>query len=58
MRFLKEDPWTDFKNKSAPNILKQRKGSNAVGYKNYPNTAKFFVEAAQAGLMCLGFLTH
>ncbi len=56
MRFLKEDPWDRLAkiNKQAPNILKQMllRGSNAVGYKNYPdNVVKFFIkEAAQAGI--------
>ena len=56
MRFLKEDPWDRLLkiNQQAPNILKQMliRGSNAVGYKNYPdNVVKFFVqEAAQAGI--------
>ena len=56
MRFLKEDPWDRLAkiNQQTPNILKQMllRGSNAVGYKNYPdNVVKFFVkEAAQAGI--------
>ena len=56
MRFLKEDPWDRLArlNEKAPNILKQMlfRGSNAVGYKNYPdNAVTFFVkEAAQAGV--------
>ena len=56
MRFLKEDPWDRLSklNQKAPNILKQMllRGSNAVGYKNYPdNVVKFFVKhAAQAGI--------
>ncbi|MFL2543416.1 MAG: pyruvate carboxylase [Alphaproteobacteria bacterium] len=56
MRFLKEDPWDRLTkiNQQAPNILKQMllRGSNAVGYKNYPdNIVKFFVkEAAKAGV--------
>ncbi len=56
MRFLKEDPWDRLAkiNEQAPNILKQMllRGSNAVGYKNYPdNVVKFFVkEAAQSGI--------
>ena len=56
MRFLKEDPWqrlSDIKSK-APNILTQMlfRGSNAVGYKNYPdNIVKFFIkESAKAGV--------
>ena len=56
MRFLKEDPWDRLAklNALSPNLLKQMllRGSNAVGYKNYPdNVVKFFVqEAAQAGI--------
>jgi len=56
MRFLKEDPWDRLAkiNQQAPNILKQMllRGSNGVGYKNYPdNVVKFFVkEAAKAGV--------
>ena len=56
MRFLKEDPWDRLSkiNQQAPNILKQMllRGSNAVGYKNYPdNVVKFFIKkAAQAGI--------
>ncbi len=56
MRFLKEDPWDRLAkiNQQAPNILKQMllRGSNGVGYKNYPdNIVKFFIkEAAKAGV--------
>ena len=56
MRFLKEDPWKRLENikSKAPNILTQMllRGSNAVGYKNYPdNVVRFFIqEAAQAGI--------
>ncbi|PPR44396.1 MAG: hypothetical protein CFH18_00973, partial [Alphaproteobacteria bacterium MarineAlpha5_Bin8] len=56
MRFLKEDPWERLHklNEAAPNLMKQMlfRGSNAVGYKNYPdNVVKFFVkEACQAGI--------
>ena len=56
MRFLKEDPWDRLAkiNQQAPNILKQMllRGSNGVGYKNYPdNVVKFFIkEAAIAGV--------
>ncbi len=56
MRFLKEDPWDRLEkiNQQAPNILKQMllRGSNGVGYKNYPdNVVKFFIkEAAKAGV--------
>ena len=55
MRFLKESPWqrlADLRDK-IPNILFQMllRGSNAVGYANYPdNVVKEFVrEAAEAG---------
>ena len=56
MRFLKEDPWDRLArlNKRAPNLLKQMlfRGSNAVGYKNYPdNVVKHFIQqSAQAGI--------
>ncbi len=56
MRFLKEDPWNRLAkiNQQAPNVLKQMllRGSNAVGYKNYPdNVVKFFIkQAAKAGV--------
>ena len=56
MRFLKEDPWDRLHriNELAPNLLKQMllRGSNAVGYKNYPdNVVRFFIkESAQAGI--------
>ncbi|HZP19580.1 MAG TPA: pyruvate carboxylase [Bauldia sp.] len=56
MRFLAEDPWerlADIREK-VPNILLQMllRGSNAVGYTNYPdNVVKFFVrEAAKGGV--------
>jgi pyruvate carboxylase len=56
MRFLAEDPWerlADIREK-VPNLLLQMllRGSNAVGYANYPdNVVKFFVrEAASAGI--------
>ena len=56
MRFLAEDPWerlADIREK-APNILLQMllRGSNAVGYANYPeNVVKYFVhQAADAGV--------
>ena len=56
MRFLKEDPWDRLArlNNRAPNILKQMlfRGSNAVGYKNYPdNVVKHFIQqSAEAGI--------
>ena len=56
MRFLKEDPWDRLArlNKKAPNLLKQMlfRGSNAVGYKNYPdNVVKHFIQqSAEAGI--------
>ncbi|MCP4380349.1 MAG: pyruvate carboxylase, partial [Hyphomicrobiales bacterium] len=56
MRFLTEDPWERLTviRERAPNILMQMllRGSNAVGYANYPdNTVKFFVQqAADAGV--------
>ena len=56
MRFLKEDPWerlADLREK-IPNILFQMllRGSNGVGYKNYPdNVVRFFVQqSADAGV--------
>lgn len=55
-RFLNEDPWERLLNlrQQVPNILFQMllRGSNAVGYKNYPdNLVKKFIEAsAQAGI--------
>ena len=54
MRFLAEDPWerlADIREK-APNILLQMllRGSNGVGYANYPdNVVKFFVRQAAEG---------
>jgi len=56
MRFLNEDPWERLSavREGAPNILTQMllRGSNGVGYTNYPdNVVKFFVrEAAQGGV--------
>ena len=56
MRFLAEDPWERLAEirEKAPNILLQMllRGSNAVGYTNYPdNVVKFFVaQAADAGV--------
>ncbi|RYL95439.1 pyruvate carboxylase [Sporolactobacillus sp. THM7-4] len=55
-RFLREDPWERLRaiRKKMPNILLQMllRGSNAVGYKNYPdNLIKAFVkEAAEQGV--------
>ena len=56
MRFLKEDPWerlADLREK-IPSILFQMllRGSNAVGYTNYPdNVVRFFIaQAAAAGV--------
>ncbi|MCB1502445.1 MAG: pyruvate carboxylase [Bauldia sp.] len=56
MRFLTEDPWerlADIREKT-PNLLLQMllRGSNAVGYANYPdNAVGFFVrQAADAGI--------
>ena len=56
MRFLAEDPWerlADIREK-VPNILLQMllRGSNGVGYTNYPdNVVNFFVrQAAEAGV--------
>jgi len=56
MRFLAEDPWERLAEirEKVPNILLQMllRGSNAVGYANYPdNVVKFFVrQAAEAGV--------
>ena len=56
MRFLKEDPWQRLHKLSEliPNILFQMllRGSNAVGYTNYPdNVVQHFVhQAASAGI--------
>ncbi len=56
MRFLAEDPWERLEDmrEKAPNILLQMllRGSNGVGYTNYPdNVVKFFVrQAADAGV--------
>ncbi|QKE73158.1 pyruvate carboxylase [Arthrobacter citreus] len=55
-RFLNEDPWERLLNlrNQVPNVLFQMlfRGSNAVGYKNYPdNLVRKFIEAsAQAGI--------
>jgi len=56
MRFLTEDPWERLAEirERVPNILLQMllRGSNAVGYANYPdNVVRFFVkQAADAGI--------
>ena len=54
MRFLNEDPWERLRQvrEGAPNILTQMllRGSNGVGYTNYPdNVVKFFVKQAAEG---------
>jgi pyruvate carboxylase len=54
LRFLKEDPWERLSRLRAavPNILLQMllRGSNAVGYTNYPdNVVRHFVARAAAG---------
>jgi pyruvate carboxylase len=54
MRFLKEDPWARLSalRKEIPNVLFQMllRGSNAVGYTNYPdNVVEKFVHEAAAG---------
>ncbi|HJO73159.1 MAG TPA: pyruvate carboxylase [Rhodospirillales bacterium] len=53
LRFLKEDPWDRLSDLRArvPNILLQMlvRGSNAVGYTNYPdNVVRHFIEQAAA----------
>ena len=54
MRFLKEDPWqrlSDFR-EAMPNLLLQMllRGSNGVGYTNYPdNVVRYFVQQAARG---------
>jgi len=54
MRFLNEDPWERLAKirEKAPNILTQMllRGSNGVGYTNYPdNVVEYFVKQAAAG---------
>ena len=54
MRFLKEDPWARLSalRRAIPNLLFQMllRGSNAVGYTNYPdNVVEKFVHEAAAG---------
>ena len=56
MRFLREDPWErlDRLRAKVPNILFQMllRGSNAVGYTNYPDNVvqEFVTQAAQSGI--------
>jgi pyruvate carboxylase len=56
MRFLKEDPWErlDRLRQKIPNILFQMllRGSNAVGYTNYPDNVveSFVAKAAESGI--------
>ncbi|QNL21545.1 pyruvate carboxylase [Hyphobacterium sp. CCMP332] len=56
MRFLKEDPWIRLQRfrEAIPNILLQMllRGSNAVGYKAYPDNLviKFIEKAAENGI--------
>ncbi|MDY6847546.1 MAG: pyruvate carboxylase [Thermodesulfobacteriota bacterium] len=56
MRFLKEDPWErlDRLRDKIPNVLFQMllRGSNAVGYTNYPDNVvqNFVAEAARGGI--------
>jgi len=56
MRFLREDPWDRLHKLRAavPNVLFQMllRGSNAVGYTNYPDNVvqKFVQEAARSGI--------
>ncbi len=56
MRFLTEDPWERLERlrKKVPNILFQMllRGSNAVGYTNYPDNVvqEFTVKAAECGI--------
>ncbi|MBP1751177.1 MAG: pyc [Geobacteraceae bacterium] len=56
MRFLKECPWERLHklSEAAPNILFQMllRGSNAVGYTNYPDNVvqRFVAEAAESGI--------
>jgi pyruvate carboxylase len=56
MRFLREDPWERLRNlrERVPNICFQMlfRGSNAVGYTNYPdNVVRGFIKHAAAGGM-------
>lgn len=55
-RFLKEDPWERLEKlrKQVPNVLFQMlfRGSNAVGYSNYPDNVvrEFIKQSAQSGI--------
>ncbi|QXM08134.1 pyruvate carboxylase [Geomonas subterranea] len=56
MRFLKEDPWQRLHalTEAIPNVLFQMllRGSNAVGYTNYPDNVvqRFVAQAAESGV--------
>ncbi|WP_085814223.1 pyruvate carboxylase [Geoanaerobacter pelophilus] len=56
MRFLKEDPWQRLHalSEAIPNVLFQMllRGSNAVGYTNYPDNVvqRFVAQAAESGV--------
>jgi pyruvate carboxylase len=56
MRFLRESPWKRLENlrKKLPNVMLQMllRGSNAVGYKAYPDNLveEFVVQAAETGI--------
>ena len=56
MRFLREDPWERLQQlrRAVPNVLFQMllRGSNAVGYTNYPDNVveRFVEEAARSGV--------
>ncbi|MBJ6802011.1 pyruvate carboxylase [Geomonas propionica] len=56
MRFLKEDPWQRLHalTETIPNVLFQMllRGSNAVGYTNYPDNVvqRFVAQAAESGV--------
>ncbi|MBU5635240.1 pyruvate carboxylase [Geomonas sp. Red69] len=56
MRFLKEDPWQRLHalSETIPNVLFQMllRGSNAVGYTNYPDNVvqRFVAQAAESGV--------
>ncbi|MGF1594523.1 MAG: pyruvate carboxylase [Kiloniellaceae bacterium] len=56
LRFLKEDPWQRLADlrEAVPNILLQMltRGSNGVGYSNYPDNVvrHFIAQAAEAGM--------